>query len=213
MKLPNGLYAITPEHPQRDLTSLVEEALAGGARLIQYRDKSHDQDRRRASARALLDLCLHWDALLIINDDLELAADIGAHGIHLGRDDPEPLVARARLGADAIIGLSCYDRLDLALAAQVMGLDYVAFGRFFPSLTKPEAEPASLDLLRQARRQISLPLVAIGGITPENAPSVIEAGADLLAVVNGVFGAPDVRAAARTFTALYDRRASDTTWR
>jgi len=213
MKLPNGLYAITPEHPQRDLTRLVEEALAGGTRLIQYRDKSHNQDRRRATASALLDLCRRWDALLIINDDLELAAAIGAHGIHLGRDDPEPLVARARLGADAIIGVSCYDRLDLALAAQVMGLDYVAFGRFFPSLTKPEAEPASLDLLRQARRQISLPLVAIGGITPENAPSLIAAGADLLAVVNGVFGAPDVRAAARAFTALYDRRDSDTTWR
>ena len=198
-----GLYAITPEEPQGDITDLVAKALAGGARMIQYRDKSQEQRRRLTLARALRDLCQSAGALLIVNDDPQLAVASGAHGVHLGRDDPDPTEARTLLGPSALIGVSCYNRLDLAHAAQAKGADYVAFGRFYPSGTKPSAVQASLDLLRQARRELQLPLVAIGGITPENASSLIVAGADVLAVVNGIFAAPDVSAAARSFDNLF----------
>lgn len=198
-----GLYAITPEEPQEDLVDLVAKALVGGARLIQYRDKHQDPCRRLTLARALRDLCQTAGARFIVNDDPYLAAASGAHGVHLGRDDPDPAEARALLGPEALIGVSCYNRLDLAHAAQAKGADYVAFGRFYPSGTKPSAVQADLDLLRQARRELYLPLVAIGGITPENASSLIVAGADVLAVVNGIFAAPDVSAAARSFDNLF----------
>jgi thiamine-phosphate pyrophosphorylase len=204
-----GLYAITPAAPQRrrGLTDLVAEALAGGARVVQYRDKGPDERRRRGEAGALLGLCREADALLIVNDDLELAAAVGAHGVHLGRDDADPRAARRRLGRQALIGVSCYDRLERARGAQAVGADYVAFGRFFPSRTKPAAVQARPELLHRARRELRLPLVAIGGITPENGASLIAAGADMLAVVDGVFGAADVRTAARAFSKLFPRRA------
>ena len=198
-----GLYAITPEEPREDLANLVTKALIGGARLIQYRDKGQDQSRRLSQAQSLRALCQTAGALFIVNDDPSLAAASWADGVHLGRDDPDLAEARALLGPEAIIGVSCYDRLDLAHSAQAKGADYVAFGRFYPSGTKPSAVQASLDLLRQARRELHLPLVAIGGITPENAGPLIAAGADLLAVVNGIFAAPDVSAAARAFDHLF----------
>lgn len=198
-----GLYAITPEGPQHDLLDLVNKALRGGTRLIQYRDKGPDPSRRLTLAKTLCELCRAAGVPFIFNDDPDLAAACGAHGVHLGRDDPDPAAARALLGPRAIIGVSCYNRLDLAHAAQAKGADYVAFGRFYPSGTKPLAVQANLDLLRQARRELQLPLVAIGGITPDNAQSLIAAGADLLAVVNGVFAAPDVSAAARAFDNLF----------
>lgn len=198
-----GLYAITPEEPREDLADLVTKALIGGARLIQYRDKGQDQSRRLSQAQSLRALCQTADALFIVNDDPSLAAASWADGVHLGRDDPDLAEARALMGPEAIIGVSCYNRLDLAHSAQAKGADYVAFGRFYPSGTKPSAVQASLDLLRQARRELHLPLVAIGGITPENAGPLIAAGADLLAVVNGIFAAPDVSAAARAFDHLF----------
>lgn len=198
-----GLYAITPDDPWEDLADLVAKALIGGARLIQYRDKGQDWSRRLSQAQSLHALCQTAGALFIVNDDPSLAAASGADGVHLGRDDPDPAEARALLGSEAIIGVSCYNRLDLAHSAQAKGADYVAFGRFYPSGTKPSAIQASLDLLRQARRELPLPLVAIGGITPENAGPLIAAGADLLAVVNGIFAAPDVSAAARAFDHLF----------
>jgi thiamine-phosphate pyrophosphorylase len=203
-----GLYAITPDalRRRRDLRALVAEALAAGARVVQYRDKGPDETRRRAEAELLLTLCRGADALLIVNDDLELAAAVGAHGVHLGRDDADPREARRRLGRQAVIGVSCYDRLERARQARASGADYVAFGRFFPSRTKPAAVQAHPELLRRARRELGLPLVAIGGITPENGASLIAAGADMLAVVDAVFGAPDVRAAARAFIDLFPRR-------
>jgi thiamine-phosphate pyrophosphorylase len=200
-----GLYAITDPAlcPDETLENQVEQALEGGCRIIQYRDKSGDQAKRRGQAGRLALLCRRHRALLIVNDDIELAREVAADGIHLGRDDPDPAAARARLGGSAIIGVSCYDRLDLAVAAADSGVDYVAFGRFFPSRTKPGAVQATPQLLTKARAAIDLPLVAIGGITPENGAPLIAAGADMLAVVHGIFGQPDIRAACRRLSALF----------
>jgi thiamine-phosphate pyrophosphorylase len=200
-----GLYAITDALliPDDRLTVAVEQAILGGARMIQYRDKSHDTARRLAQATVLKELCQRHAVPLIINDDVALAAQIGAAGVHVGKDDPSFATARARLGGNAIIGVSCYDRLDLALEAARAGADYVAFGAFFPSPTKPTEIRASIALLRNARAALNLPIVAIGGITPDNAPLLLDAGADALAVVSGVFGQPDIQAAARRYTALF----------
>lgn len=200
-----GLYAITDAQltPGDTLVPAVAAALRGGARIIQYRDKSGDGLRRLREASALVALCGRHDAWLIINDDVELAAAVGAAGVHLGRDDAQLQAARRRLGRDAIIGVSCYNALTRAQAAAEQGADYVAFGRFFPSLTKPQAAQADPELLRSAHAVLSVPLVAIGGITPDNGGLLIEAGADMLAVIHGVFGQPDIEAAARRFTALF----------
>jgi thiamine-phosphate pyrophosphorylase len=200
-----GLYAVTDAFllPDDRLLDGVAQALIGGARWIQYRDKSVDAARRRARASALNALCRRHGAALIINDDVELAFQVGAAGVHLGRDDPAPATARARLGDAAVIGVSCYDRLDLAVAAERAGADHVAFGAFFPSPTKPDEVRAPLELLREARAVLRIPIVAIGGITPANAPLLIEAGADALAVVSAVFAQPDIQGAARRFTALF----------
>jgi len=194
------------------LTAAVEQALRGGARLIQYRDKSTDATRRLAQAQALNTLCQHYEAPLIINDDVELAAQAGAAGVHIGKgaagvhigkDDPAFATARARLGKKAIIGVSCYNQIDLALDAEQAGADHVAFGAFFPSPTKPAEIRASIELLREARARLRIPIVAIGGITPENAPPLLKAGADALAVISGVFGQPDIQSAAARYAALF----------
>lgn len=200
-----GLYAITDAFLLSDdrLTAAVEQVVLGGARLIQYRDKSRDDARRRAQARILNRLCQRHQVPLIVNDDVELAAQVGAAGVHVGRDDPAFATARARLGESALIGVSCYDRLDLALDAERAGADYVAFGAFFPSPTKPAEIRAPLDLLREAHAVLKVPIVAIGGITPDNAPLLLEAGADALAVVSAVFAQPDIREAARRFADLF----------
>ena len=200
-----GLYVITDGGlaGARPLPTLVAQALAGGARLVQYRDKTADHARRRDEARALASLCRTAGAVLIVNDDVELALAAQAHGVHLGRDDDAIAAARACLGPDRLIGVSCYDRFDLALAARDAGADYVAFGSFYPSPTKPAAVRADVSLLERGRRELSLPLVAIGGITPENGRALVAAGADALAVINAVFGATDVRAAAAAFAPLF----------
>jgi thiamine-phosphate pyrophosphorylase len=197
----HGLYAIT-DGPRTDLPAAVAQALAGGARVLQYRDKTTDAARRHAEATALKQLCDTHAVPLIVNDDVALAGAVGAAGVHLGRDDDDVAAARAALGPGAIIGVSCYDSLARAHAAAAAGADYVAFGAFFPSPTKPQAVRASLDLLRQSAA-LGVPRVAIGGITPDNAPSLVEAGADFLAVISAVFAAPDVRAAAQRFARLY----------
>jgi thiamine-phosphate pyrophosphorylase len=200
-----GLYAITDAVllPDDRLIGAVERALLGGARLIQYRDKSHDAARRLTQAQALDELCQRYKVPLIINDDAELAAQVGAAGVHIGQDDPDLATARARLGPKAIIGVSCYDRLDLALAAERAGADYVAFGAFFPSPTKPHEIRPPIALLREARAALTVSIVAIGGITPDNAPLLLNAGADALAVVSAVFAQPDIQAAARRFAILF----------
>jgi thiamine-phosphate pyrophosphorylase len=201
-----GLYAITDRQLAGDqgVPHQVEQALAGGARLIQYRDKGEERERRLQEARSLLRLCRSYSTPLIINDDLDLAAAVAADGVHLGKEDPAISQARERLGPEAIIGVSCYNRLELALEAQERGADYVAFGRFFSSNTKPQAVQADVQLLRQARPLLHIPIVAIGGITPENGAPLVAAGADMLAVIHGLFGQPDIRAACQRFTTLYE---------
>ena len=200
-----GLYAITPAVPRAtaSLAGQVEQAIAGGARLIQYRDKSDDSDKRLREAQSLLALCRAAAIPLIVNDDLDLAVQIGADGVHLGREDADPREARRRLGPGAIIGVSCYNQLQRAVRAQEIGVDYAAFGRFFPSTTKPLAVQATSELLHLARERLSIPLVAIGGITLENGRALIAAGAGMLAVVDAVFGQADTRAAAAAFDALF----------
>ncbi|MDD5035207.1 MAG: thiamine phosphate synthase [Methylococcaceae bacterium] len=199
----SGLYAITAEShcgPEQ-LADAVRAALRGGARAIQYRAKS--SRNRLAEARWLLAECRAAQVPLIINDDVELALEIGADGVHLGQDDGSLLEARARLGDEAIIGISCYDSLERAIEAQRQGASYVAFGRFFPSLSKPHAPCARIETLIEAKRRLSLPIVAIGGITAENGGRLIEAGADWLAVIESVFGQTDPEIAARAFAGCF----------
>jgi thiamine-phosphate pyrophosphorylase len=209
-----GLYAITDSvcTPPATLCRQVAAAIAGGARLVQYRDKDATADQRHARATALLATCRQHAVPLIINDDLQLAAAIGADGVHLGEHDGAAGAARALLGAQALIGVSCYDNLERALQAAADGASYVAFGRFFPSHSKPAARHAPVALLVEARRQLRLPIVAIGGITPDNGAALLAAGADLLAVIHGVFCTPDARAAAARYAALFSA-TMDTTHR
>jgi thiamine-phosphate pyrophosphorylase len=202
-----GLYAITPEDADTSrLVRKVEEALSGGANVLQYRSKSADHAARRVQAERLLAACRRHGVPLIINDDLDLALSIGADGVHLGRDDGDVAAARRRLPADVLLGVSCYDRLELALAAAAAGADYVAFGSTFSSPTKPDAVRAPPELFAQARARLALPIVAIGGITPENAAQVIAAGADAVAVIAALFDAEDVKAVAAGFCKLFERR-------
>lgn len=207
---PGGLYAITAETADTvRLLEQVEAALAGGAAAVQYRDKSGDVARRHEQASELAALCRRHGAPLIVNDDLRLADLADADGVHLGRDDGGVREARIVLGPGKFIGASCYQNLDIARAAQAAGADYVAFGSFFPSPTKPAAPRAPLDLLRTARAELRVPLVAIGGITVENATALLDAGADGLAVLSAVFGAPDVRTAAHAFNLLFKTEPED----
>lgn len=196
-----GLYAIT-NGPRDDLRQAVAAALNGGARVIQYRDKTTDQARRRTEANALAGLCRDHAAPLIINDDIELACACRAAGVHLGADDADIASARIRLGQQAIIGVSCYDSLDRARSAVKHGADYVAFGAFHSSSTKPLAQRASPEILRAAKA-LGVPMVAIGGITPDNAAALIDAGADCVAVISSLFDAEDIEAVARKFSQLF----------
>ncbi|QOW25103.1 thiamine phosphate synthase [Lysobacter sp. H23M47] len=200
---PRGLYAITPdERVTARLLSRVDAVLAAGATWLQYRNKLADKVMRRHQVAALQPLCARHGVALIINDDWRLAASMGADGAHLGEDDGELAEARAALGADAILGASCYDRLELAQRAVAAGASYVAFGAFFESATKPLARRATPDLLRKAA-SLNVPRVAIGGITAENGRQLVDAGADLLAVISGVFDAPDPAAAVRGYLACF----------
>jgi thiamine-phosphate pyrophosphorylase len=201
---PTGLYLITPDDD--DTARLLERvaAVLESATLLQYRNKAAASALQRMQAEALRALCASHDVGFIVNDDLALAQAIAADGVHLGEHDGDPHAARQRLGPDAIIGVSCYDDLDRARGAAEQGASYLAFGAFFPSPTKPLARRASLDLLRDSAG-FGPTRVAIGGITPANARSIIAAGADLIAVISGVFDAPDPVAAARAYRACFDR--------
>jgi thiamine-phosphate pyrophosphorylase len=200
----SGLYAITDDNllTQR-LLSAAEAVLAGGCRIVQYRSKQTDRGKLLAEANALLLLCQRYSAKLLINDDTQLAAEVGAHGVHLGQGDMPIAQARALLGDKAIIGITCHDSLALALAAQAAGANYAAFGRFFSSSTKQSAPPADLSVLREARQTLQIPVVAIGGITLDNAPMVLTAGADMLAVVGDLFGAADITNRSRAYCKLF----------
>lgn len=200
-----GLYAIADTAYLDDacLISAVEQAIAGGARVIQYRDKQNDAATRLRQAQALSRVCQEHGVIFLVNDDVGLAKESDADGVHLGCEDMALPEARAQLGSGKLIGVSCYNELEHALMAEKQGADYVAFGSFFPSRTKPQAARASLDLLHAARRRLKTPIVAIGGITPENGAALINAGADMLAVIEGVFGQPDIRTAARRYANLF----------
>ncbi len=202
-----GLYAITDSTLLADgrLLPYAEAALKGGARLLQYRDKSDDAARRLREAEALRDLCHRHGAQLIINDDAELAARLDV-GLHLGQGDGSLSAARALLGRRAIIGATCHARLDLAEQAIDEGASYVAFGRFFDSNTKPGAPAATVEMLEQARQRFSQPITVIGGVTLKNAPDLIARGASLVAVVHALFAADsasEVERRARAFSGLF----------
>jgi thiamine-phosphate pyrophosphorylase len=204
-EFPGGLYAITPETDNTErLLKQVEAALAGGVAAVQYRDKSADVALRHEQASELVALCRRFSVPLIVNDDLRLADLCDADGVHLGRDDGSLREARIILGRNKLIGASCYQSIDLALAAQAAGADYVAFGSFFSSPTKPAASRADAGLLHEAAQTLHVPIVAIGGITLANAPQLLDAGADSLAVLSALFEAPDVRAAARELNQLFE---------
>lgn len=184
----SGLYAVTPDEQNTELLlAKVEAALRGGVNILQYRNKRADHKLQTQQARAILSLCRQYQVPFIINDSIKLCLTLDADGVHLGADDGNLAEARARLGPGKILGASCYNRLDLALAAAGAGADYAAFGACFASGTKPNALVAPLGLFTQARQSISIPLVAIGGITLENAAQVMEAGANAVAVVGALF--------------------------
>jgi thiamine-phosphate pyrophosphorylase len=200
-----GLYAVTPDLADTaDLVARVEAAVAGGAGAIQYRSKSADAALRRGQAEALARITAERGVLFIVNDDAALCAAVGADGVHLGESDGGAAAARAIIGPERVIGISCYNDFALAEAAVAAGADYVAFGSFFPSRVKPDARRADVALLARAGT-LGVPVVAIGGITAENAGSLQRAGASAAAVISAVFDAPDVEAAARAIAGRWDR--------
>ena len=202
-----GLYAITPDEPSTEiLVGKVGQALRGGASLVQYRNKTAGPELRREQARALATLCRAAGAPFIVNDDLALALELGADGAHLGADDGDLIEARRCLGQGKLLGASCYNRIELAEAAAQAGVDYLAFGSVFSSGTKPGAVRAPLAIFVDARRKFALPLVAIGGITMQNAPQVFAAGADAIAVISAVFDAGDIAGSAAGFTRLHQQQ-------
>ncbi|MGZ5007832.1 MAG: thiamine phosphate synthase [Methylobacter sp.] len=205
MKFPtSGLYAITQTENKSGDTVINEVAAAieGGAVIVQYRDKNPLD--APFLARELVKTCHRYNVPLLINDDVELAVLAGADGVHLGKEDGEVALARKRLGNDAIIGVSCYNFVEQAIAAQQQGATYAAFGRFFPSSSKPLAAPAQIETLRQAKRALTIPIVAIGGILPGNGEQLLEAGADLLAVIGGIFDDRPEQSA-RAYQTLFKR--------
>jgi thiamine-phosphate pyrophosphorylase len=196
-----GLYAITPDGKQVDeILTFSRAVLEGGAKILQYRDKS--TNNKEIIATQLRQLCHVYDVPLIINDDIELAEKIGADGVHLGQDDGCIRNARQRLGEKAIIGISCYNSLEQAFNAQKEGATYVAFGRFFSSTSKPLATPAQIGTLSAAKKFLSVPIVAIGGVLPENGAELLNAGADLLAVIGGL-ATDNPKQAAYNYNALF----------
>jgi thiamine-phosphate pyrophosphorylase len=203
----SGLYAVTPDLADTaQLVAMAAAAIAGGAALLQYRHKTAAPALRAEQARALAALCRSRGCLFIVNDDVELAIAAGADGAHVGRDDPDAGAARARLGPGRLLGVSCYNEIGRARAARAAGADYVAVGSMFASSVKPGAVHAPLGLIGEAHAVTGLPVVAIGGITLDNAPQLVAAGAAALAVISALFEAADITATARSFTALFAGR-------
>lgn len=202
---PRGLYAITPDVDQAAdaLAAQVAAALAGGALVVQYRRKQLTRATALAELAALRPLCTAARAPLIVNDDVELALASHADGVHLGRDDGDWATLAADTRRRLLLGLSCYADVERAVTAAQHGVDYIAFGSFFPSDTKPLAHPCPLSVLETARRRLSIPIVAIGGITPENGAHLVRAGADFLAVISGLFAQPSIAAAAARYANLF----------
>jgi thiamine-phosphate pyrophosphorylase len=202
-----GLYAITPDEANTAiLVAKVGQALRGGASVVQYRNKTAGPELRREQGSALAAICRAAGAAFIVNDDLALALALDADGVHLGGDDGDLAEARQRLGQPRLLGASCYNRIELAAAAAQAGVDYLAFGSVFSSATKPGAVHAPLAIFSEARRSLTLPLVAIGGITLQNAPQVFAAGADAVAVISALFDAEDIAERAAGFTRLHQQQ-------
>jgi thiamine-phosphate pyrophosphorylase len=195
----HGLYAITDQNliPGNEFAQRVEAALRGGARILQYRDKSSETQKRLSQARCCRRLCRQYDATFIMNDDIDLCLAVEADGIHLGRHDNAIMDARKQLGDDAIIGISCYNDIDRAIDAQQAGADYVAFGTMFSSVTKPNAVIAGPDIIPAAKQHVRLPVCTIGGIETGNAGTLIEKGADMIAVISSLFAADDIEKTAQ----------------
>lgn len=201
-----GLYAVTPDlanGPQ--LLEQAEAVLSGGCRILQYRDKISDKPEQLVRAKALRALTRRFGATLLLNDDIALASLIGADGVHLGRDDGNLRAARAILGPNRILGASCYADFQSAAAASAAGVDYIAFGAAYPSPTKPDAPRAALTLFTRAASELPVPVCAIGGITLDNAPPLIAAGASLVAVITDLFSVPDIAARAAQYQQLFER--------
>ena len=200
-----GLYAVTPDIADTDLLiKKVEAALQGGVSVLQYRNKLANHKLQTQQARAILPLCRQYNVPLIINDSVKLCLTLDADGVHLGADDGNLAEVRARLGESKILGASCYNRFDLAIAAQNQGADYVAFGACFASSTKPNAPVTDLSLFAQARAELKIPSVGIGGINLQNAGQVIQAGADAIAVINALFGVDDIKKTAQQFVKAFN---------
>lgn len=200
-----GLYAITPDwNDSARLLRVTESILKGGCRLLQYRNKTGSPHLRAEQSVALRGLTRRHGARLIVNDDVDLALACEADGVHLGGDDGDLALARARLGPDRLLGASCYQSLDLARAAARAGVDYIAFGSFFPSPTKPQAVRADPALIAMAKATLRLPVVAIGGIDLDNAGSLVRAGADMLAAISAVYNADDPERASRAFQHFFE---------
>lgn len=196
----SGLYAITPDSVDTEsLLVKTRQVLAGGAKLVQYRNKVADILLRRKQAKALLRLCHSYQVPLIINDYLDLALEIGADGVHLGQDDGTVMEARKKLGRTKIIGVSCYNRIELAITAETDGVDYVAFGAFFASVTKPGAVIATMELLALAKQKLHTPFVAIGGVTLTNARTLISSGSSAIAVSNALYSVKNIEKTAQAF--------------
>ena len=200
-----GVYAITDAKllGEKRLLPAVEEALAGGVSLVQYRNKSADWSVRLGEATSLQALCSKFGAMLLINDDIELCLAAGAAGVHLGQSDTSLVQARRTLGPDAIIGITCHNRDELVVKAEQEGASYIALGRFFPSETKPDAPAANLNDLRRVRQLTTLPIVAIGGVTADNGGALLDLGADMLAVIHYLFAKPDVKKRAEALAQLF----------
>ncbi len=199
-----GLYAITPD--SADLNTLIQKtqlAIEGGAFMVQYRSKIHDRDVKMQQCAAILRICREYDIPCIVNDDVEMCRVLEADGIHLGENDDNIAEVRRILGEDSIIGSSCYDQLNRAKKAQKEGASYVAFGAVFPTPTKPNAPRASLELLREAKSEIQIPIVAIGGITMNNAHDVIETGIDAIAVITSLYESNAIKETAETFNMMF----------
>jgi len=196
-----GLYAITDASliAEKKFNQTIEQALAGGVKIIQYRDKSKNTEKRYRQAHDLKHLCDQYNATFIINDDIDLTKTIDADGVHIGSSDRSYKTARETLGEDKIIGVSCYNQFELAQQAQQQGANYVAFGRFFSSSIKPDAVIASTELLIRAKQELSIPVCAIGGITLNNSDLLIKTGADMLAVITAVFSSANIESTCQKF--------------
>ena len=201
-----GLYALTDYHLTNAIgvVPAVAAAIQGGARVVQYRNKHANRARKEGEIGDLITLCRPLGIPLIVNDEPDLAAACGADGVHLGAEDGSISEARKLLGEEAIIGVSCYNSIDDARRAAEQGASYIAFGRFFSSQTKPDAVHATPELLTQAKAELQLPIAAIGGINTENGASLIDAGADLLAVIHALFGEEDIQQAAQQLSSLFE---------